>query len=245
MTASRRPVPADNSQPRTVDSRTERLVRAASEIAASGNTIFDALDEFLDGRDTAGRQAEVDRVWLEAPIAHAEAKDAYPDLSDEFDVLQGDVIRTEAAYILGRQESGPYVVASATCDTVVRPKPRRGSILLLPVVPRTLSEFSGQTTEAKERDAAATLARLMTFSGTAALYLPRLPDDQPDVLFNMISFQHFAVLESALIPTVQRVASMSLVGWRVVNVLVRTVIGRTGDEEAGFRLAVSEFRAAA
>jgi hypothetical protein len=228
-----------------VDSRTDRLVRTAAEIAASGETIFDALDEFLDGLDAAGRQSEVDRIWLEAPIAHAEAHGAYPDLGDEFDVLQGDVIRTDAAYILGRREPGPYVVASATCDTVVRPKPRRGSVLLLPVVPRTLEDFSGRTPEAKERDVAATLERLMTFRGTRALYLPRLPDDDPDVLFNMISFQHLAVLDSAVIPTVQRAASMSLVGWRAFNVLVRTVIGRTGDEEAGFRLAVSELRAAA
>jgi hypothetical protein len=232
-------------QSRTVDSRTERLVRAAAEIAASGDTIFDAIDEFLDGLDAAGRQAEVDRVWLEAPIAHEEAQGAYPDLGDEFDVLQGDVIRTEAAYVLGRREPGPYVVASATCDTVVRPKPRRGSILLLPVVPRTLDDFPGGTADAKGRDAAATLARLMTFRGTRALYLPRLAGDTSEVLFNMISFQQLAVLDSAAIPTVQRVASMSLVGWRAFNILVRIVIGRAGDEEAGFRLAVSELRAAA
>jgi hypothetical protein len=228
-----------------VDSRTERLLRAASEIAAAGETIFDALDEFLDDLDVDGRRTEVDRVWLEEPIANAEALSAYPDLGDEFDVLQGDVIRTDAAYILGRREPGPYVVASATCDTVVRPKPRRGSILLLPVVPRTLEDFSGRSHEAKERDVAATLERLMSFRGTRALYLPRLPDDEAGILFNMISFQNMAVLESAAIPTVQRAASMSLVGWRAFNVLVRTVIGRSGEEEAGFRLAVSERRAAA
>lgn len=85
----------------------------------------------------------------------------------------------------------------------------------------------------------------MTFRGTKALYLTRLPDDPPEVVFNTISFQHFAVLESTLVPTVRRVASMSLVGWRAFNVLLRTVIARTGDEEAGFRLAVAELRAAA
>lgn len=90
-----------------MDSRTQRLVTTAGEIAASGDTIFDALDDFLDGLDTAQRQAEVDRVWLETPIGHAEAQSAYPDVKDQFDILQGDVIRTEAAYILGRARVRP------------------------------------------------------------------------------------------------------------------------------------------
>lgn len=51
-------------------------------------------------------------------------------------------------------------------------------------------------------------------------------------------------MRSDLIPTVDRVASMSLVGWRAFNLLVRALITRTGEEEIGFRLAVDEARAA-
>lgn len=88
------------------------------------DSIVAALDTYLAGLDAAGRQREVNAVWLEPPITQAEAVAAYPPLSDHFDVLQGDVIRTEAAFVLGRRVVGAYVVASATCDAVIRPRPQ-------------------------------------------------------------------------------------------------------------------------
>ena len=138
---------------------------------------------------------------------------------------------------------GAYVVASATCDAVIRPRPRRGSILLLPVVPRTIEGFDGTTPAAKANVAGRRLEQLLTFRTTGALYLPPLIDDGDDVVFNEIRFNHFAALESAQIPTVQRVHSMSLIGWRAFAALLRLVITRTGDEEVGFRLVVAERRA--
>lgn len=153
------------------------------------------------------------------------------------------MIRTEAAFVLGHRVAGAYVVASATCDAVIRPRPRRGSILLLPVVPRTIEGFDGKTPAAKAKVAGRRLEQLLTFRTTAALYLPPLIDDADDVVFNEIRFNHFAALESAQIPTVQRVHSMSLIGWRAFAALLRLVITRTGDEEVGFRLAVAERRA--
>lgn len=226
-----------------MDDRSQRLLEAAAEIE-SGATIFDALDEFLDGLDIWQRQAELDRVWLERPISHAEAKAAYPSLTDEFSLLQGDIVRSEAAFILGERRPGTYVVATATCDAVVKPKPRQKSILLLPVLPRTLASFEGRTDEKRGRSAETILNTLVTFGQRRLLYLPKLSDDQAPVLFNQISFQDLAVLAADQVPIVERVASMSLVGWRAFNLLVRALITRTGEEELGFRAAVTESRAA-
>jgi hypothetical protein len=226
-----------------VDERSNRLLEAAAAIEG-GATIFDALDDFLDGLDVDQRQAELDRVWLERPISHAEAKAAYPSLSDEFSLLQGDVIRTEAAFILGERRPGTYVVATATCDAVVKPKPRQKSILLLPVVSRTLATFDGRDDERRAQSAATILSTLVTFGQRRSLYLPRLPDDSGDVRFNQISFQDPGVLAADQVPIVERIASMSLIGWRAFNLLVRALITRTGEEELGFRAAVTLGRAA-
>lgn len=224
------------------EARRRRLIEEAARLQGETDAIVGALDEYLAGLDPADRQREVNAVWLEPPITQGEAAAAYPPLSDHFDVLQGDVIRTEAAFVLGHRVAGAYVVASATCDAVIRPRPRRGSILLLPVVPRTIEGFDGKTPAAKANVAGRRLEQLLTFRTTGALYLPPLIDDADDVVFNEIRFNHFAALESAQIPTVQRVHSMSLIGWRAFAALLRLVITRTGDEEVGFRLAVAERR---
>jgi hypothetical protein len=227
-----------------VDERDQRLIEAAADIEGA-ESIFDALDSYLDGLDMEERRARLDGVWLQAPVEHAEAKAAFPSLVDQFDILQGDVIRTDAAYLLGeRRSQHAYVVGSATCDSVVRPKPRQNTILLLPVVPIVLSGFGAKTEEGRQRELDDVLDRLTRFATTRALYLPALPGDADDVVFNTISFKDLCVMEARLVPTVQRVASMSLVGWRAFNLLVRALITRTGDEEVGFRLAVHATRAA-
>jgi len=203
------------------------------------------LDDYVDGLDLDERRARLDRVWLQAPVTHAEALAAYPELGDQFDILQGDVIRTDAAYLLGeRRAEATYVVASATCDSVVRPRPRQGTILLLPVVPITERDFPARTPEKRQRAQDAMLEKLTGFKTTRALYLPVLYDDAPAVLFNTVSFKDLCVMSSEVVTTVHRVASMSLVGWRAFNLLVRALITRTGDEELGFRIAVNEARAA-
>jgi hypothetical protein len=226
------------------EGRRRRLIDEAARLQSETDAIVRALDEYLAGLDPAGRQREVNAVWLEPPITQAEALNAYPPLSDQFDVLQGDIVRTDAAFVLGQRIPGAYVVASATCDAVIRPRPRRGSILLLPIVPRTIDGFDGLSPAAKENAAERRLEQLLGFRTTGALYLPPLIDDSDDVLFNEIRFEHIAALESVQIPTVQRLHSMSLIGWRAFAGLLRLVITRTGDEEVGFRLAVAVRRAA-
>ena len=162
------------------EARRRRLIEEAARLQRQTDAIIAALDEYLAGLDPADRQREVNAVWLEPPITRAEAVAAYPPLSDHFDVLQGDVIRTEAAFVLGHRVAGAYVVASATCDAVIRPRPRRGSILLLPVVPRTIEGFDGKTPAAKANVAGRRLEQLLTFRTTGALYLPPLIDDTDD-----------------------------------------------------------------
>lgn len=167
-----------------MDDRDRALIAAAAGIDG-GDSIFDALDDYFDGLDLAARRDRLDRVWLQAPIPHAEAKSAYPDLRDQFDILQGDVIRTDAAYLLGERQTqgGTSVLASASCDSVVRPKPRQGTILLLPVVPFTAADFKGGTEEKRRREHDGLLETLTAFNTTRSLYLPVLPGDRPDVLF--------------------------------------------------------------
>jgi hypothetical protein len=145
---------------------------------------------------------------------------------DSFTLLQGDIVSTDAAYFLGERITGnKYAVATSTCDLV--PKRRQYAALL------RVQPIRNDDPSAKQ-----ILTELLTFKSTQRMYLPRLPDDSPDVVGNALLFDGIVQirLEDLLLAT--RHASLSLVGWRIFGSLVRSIMVRAGDSEIRMRSSI-------
>ncbi len=68
--------------------------------------------------------------------------------------------------------------------------------------------------------------------------LPPLEDDDDDVLFNVVHLDEQAQCANRDLLTVERRASMTLIGWRVYGALLRTLQVRETAEEIAFRTLV-------
>src|SRR5690242_19685311 len=89
------------------------------------------------GRVAARQRVHTDHLWC-PPITY---DDVHSTIDVEpFHVLQGDIIRSDAAYVLGTRHTGnqSYVIATSTRDLVPG---RRQSALLLPLEPRSVREY--------------------------------------------------------------------------------------------------------
>jgi hypothetical protein len=181
----------------------------------------------------AGTQARlsafnVDRGLLRSPILQSDTE-AYgfrlPE--DAFMFLQGDVIRTDSGFFFGERVTGypKYLVLNSSCDLVVN---RRKCAALLRVV-----EIRGS-----DRDSASKLGLLLKFTRRDSMYLPCLPDDAADVLCNAVEFDGFCQIHLADLALANRVASLSLVGWRIFGSFARVVIARANPREVQMREAL-------
>lgn len=151
---------------------------------------------------------------------------AIDEKEDSFSLLQGDIISTDTAYLLGERISGSkFAVASSTCDLV--PKRRDYASLL------RLQPITADNSNVKQL-----LGELLTFKSTKSMYLPPLPDDADNIVANAIIFEGTIQvrLDDLLLST--RHASLSLVGWRIFGSLVRSILVRTGKSEVAIRKTV-------
>jgi hypothetical protein len=142
---------------------------------------------------------------------------------DAFTLLQGDIVRTDAAYFLGeRIIDTRFAIATSTCDLV--PGRREYAALL------RLQPLSKHDPNIKSL-----LGELLRFGSTQRMYLPPLPEDPLEVVANVILFDGIVQirLEDLLLAT--RQASLSLVGWRIFGSLVRTIMVRAGESEVRLR----------
>ncbi|MBD2386690.1 hypothetical protein H6G32_14905 [Cylindrospermum sp. FACHB-282] len=147
---------------------------------------------------------------------------------DPFCLLQGDIVSTDAAYILGDRITGnKFVIATSTCDLV--PQRRKYAALL------SVSPISNKDSDAKQL-----LSELLTFKSTKQMYLPPLPGDAPNVVGNAVLFDGIVSikLEDLLLST--RHASLSLVGWRIFGSLVRSIMVRAGESEVKMRSNIQQ-----
>jgi hypothetical protein len=145
-----------------------------------------------------------------------------PD-EDPFILLQGDIISTESAYFLGeRLTRAKFAIATSTCDLIPN---RRQYAALLRVQPITNDDPNIKQL----------LGELLKFTSTQRMYLPPLRDDPLNVIANALVFDGIvqAKLEDLLLAT--RIASLSLVGWRIFGSLIRTIMVRTGESEEKMR----------
>ena len=150
---------------------------------------------------------------------------------DVFAMLQGDVIRTEAAYFLGERVTGrpKYAILNSSCDLV----PGRSSYAAL----LRILELRRDEEKAKEK-----LGALLKFARRDSMYLPVLPDDGPDVIGNVIQFDGICQIRSSELLLSHRLASLSLAGWRIFASFARTVIARANPREALIRSTLAVCR---
>jgi hypothetical protein len=162
---------------------------------------------------------------VQSPLDYdlAVASGAISSTEDRFSLLQGDIVASDAAYLLGERLTGmKFVVASATCDLVPG---RREYAALLRIQPITVDT----------PQAVNLLGQLLKFQSTQRLYLPPLPQDLPDTLANAVLFDGIVQIELDRLLLASRIGSLSLVGWRIFGSMIRSLLARTGDGEIRLR----------
>jgi hypothetical protein len=146
---------------------------------------------------------------------------------DKFSVLQGDIVTTGAAYFLGDRTTGSpkYAVLNSSCDLV----PNRNKFAAL----LRISEIKLSESSAKEK-----LGTLLKFSRRDSMYLPVLPSDRAEVIANVVQFDGVCQIRTEDLILANRIASLSLVGWRIFGSLTRVVFARANQREEQFREAI-------
>jgi hypothetical protein len=182
--------------------------------------------------ELAGTRARLE-VWnavnaiIRKPIESSETSAlGFDTPDDQFSVLQGDIVQTEAAYFDGERIAGmaKFAVLNSSCDLVPG---RTAHASLLRILPIKRDED-----RAKEK-----LGTLLKFSRRDSMYLPALADDVEDVVGNVISFEGICQIRSSDLFLAGRVASLSVVGWRIFASFTRTVMARANPREVALRLA--------
>jgi hypothetical protein len=194
---------------------------------------LDAIKHFSAGlRDSSERIGlfNADGALVRSPISSDETRVlGFDRPDDDFRVLQGDIVGTESAYFLGERvtNSPKYAVLSSSCDLVPN---RRGYAALLRV-----REIRRHDPEAKAK-----ISLLLRFKRIDSMYLPALPVDHEDVLCNVIEFDGICQIRSCDLILANRIASLSLVGWRIFASFSRAVIARATPRECQMRMAIEQ-----
>jgi hypothetical protein len=143
--------------------------------------------------------------------------------ADPFSLLQGDIISSDAAYLMGERLIGmKFAIASSTCDLVPE---RRQFATLLRIQP----------IRAQDPHTKALLGELLSFRSTQRMYLPPLPGDSDDTIANSILIDGLVQVRLSDLLLATRHASLSLVGWRIFGSLLRSILVRAGEEETLLR----------
>jgi hypothetical protein len=176
----------------------------------------------------SAQQVFLNEQLLCMPILHSTICSHFNADLEHFHVLQGDIVRTEAAFVLGIRRVGnpSFVIATSTCDMV---QGRREGAMLLSV------EKKGRTSEHSPDTLRNQLGNLLACKSTRYFYLPPMPDDEDDVLFNVGVLDPVAHCANVDLATVERRASMTLIGWRYFGALLRSLPVREASDEVAIR----------
>ncbi len=198
-----------------------------------GNAAIEAIETFSAGLQNTARRIEVfnaEGALLRRPIRPEEAMAlGFTQPQDNFALLQGDVVSTEAAFYLGVRVTGSpkYAVLSSSCDIVPG---RRECAALLRVTEIRKSE----------PNVGAMLNLLLKFKRRDSMYLPPLSQDGSDVVCNVVQFDGICQIRSGDLLLAKRIASLSLVGWHIFSSFAQTVIGRANPRESEMRSAIEK-----
>ncbi len=181
-------------------------------------------------RRTEDRLADFNasRALLRSPILRQDTEPlGFDTPEDAFVLLQGDVVLTEAAFFFGERTAGgpKYIVLNSSCDLV--PGKRQNAALLRVVEIRK-----------SDQDALQSLSLLLKFKRRDAMYLPVMPQDAEDVLCNVIDFDGICQIRASDLHLANRLASLTLVGWRIFASLSRAVFARANTREIQMRAAI-------
>lgn len=208
------------------------LIELEAKLTSShSEAALQEIRTFSDALKTTANRLSVfnaDGALLRLPITPQETQAlGFDNADDNFTLLQGDLVSTEAAYFMGERitSSPKYIVLNSSCDLV--PNRRKNAALLLVKEVR-----SGET------DARAKLNLLLKFSRTDSMYLPAISRDHPDTLCNTIEFDGICQIRSSDLVLATRIASLSLVGWRMFASFSRTVLARANPRETQMRIAL-------
>ncbi|MGA9624587.1 MAG: hypothetical protein WBL65_02820 [Bryobacteraceae bacterium] len=194
---------------------------------------LDAIQGFSEQLKSTTERLSVfnaDRAIVREPILSDETRAlGFDQPEDDFTFLQGDVVATESAYFLGERISGfpKYVLLSSSCDLV--PTRREVASLL------RVSEIRRSDPEAK-----ASLSLLLRFKRSSSMYLPLLPADDAGVICNVINFDGICQIRSSDLALANRLASLSLVGWRIFAAFSRVVVARANPRETEMRSSLEQ-----
>jgi hypothetical protein len=139
---------------------------------------------------------------VRSPISSDETRAlGFSQPDDDFKLLQGDIVSTEAAYFLGERviHSPKFVALGSSCDLVPG---RRTYAALLRVV-----EIREDEAEVKAK-----LNLLLRFIRSDSMYLPVLPSDDRNVLCNAVLFDGVCQIRSSDLLLSNRIASL-FPGW--------------------------------
>jgi hypothetical protein len=174
------------------------------------------------------RVFNADQAFVRPPISAADTRALgfdHPD--DAFTLLQGDVVSTECAFFLGERVTGcpKYLALNSSCDLVPE---RRQYASLLRIV------------EIHKDDAAlkTKFDLLLRFRKRESMYLPALPGDRESVALNVVQFDGVCQIRSGDLLLARRIASLSLVGWRIFACFTKVVMARAGEREVQMRRAI-------
>lgn len=182
----------------------------------------------LDGTKARIALFNQENAIVRRPIEHSTAVQlGFDTTEDEFVLLQGDIVRSDSAYYLGERVIGnpKYAVLNSSCDLV----PGRATVSSL----LRISEIKKTEDQAKEK-----LGTLLKFGRRDSMYVPVLPGDGEDVVGNVIQFEGISQIRTADLLLANRVASLSLVGWRIYASFTRVVLTRANEREVKIRTAI-------
>jgi len=189
-------------------------VRSASRTACI--KAVQKLSGALNGTKERLAVFNASNALVRRPIEPAEiATLGFDTEEDRFSLLQGDIVATEAAYFLGERIGGSpkYAVLNSSCDLV--PNRSRFTVLL------KISQIKASEAAAKEK-----LGTLLKFTRRDSMYLPVLPGDRAEEIANVVQFDGVCEIRTEDLLLVDRIASLSLAGWRIFGSLTRVVFAR-------------------
>lgn len=174
------------------------------------------------------RVFNADGAFVRPPISSEETRAlGFDQPDDAFILLQGDIVSTECAYFLGERVTGcpKYLALNSSCDLV--PERRQYASLL------RVSEIHKDDAALKSK-----FDLLLRFRRRESMYLPALPSDSETVALNVVQFDGVCQIRSGDLLLARRIASLSLVGWRIFACFTRVVMARANEREVHMRRAI-------
>ncbi len=164
-------------------------------------------------------------MYAAKPLTVSDAKEKV----DEFHVLQGDLIKTKAAvtnspifFEHNPTEYSYYVVVPSSCS--VQPKKYK-QVLLARLWP--IEDVNGSMKSAF-------LTSIM-FENNKLFYFPPIPDLQLGEFGFLGVFEEISYIENSLLQSSTRVASLSLLGWHMLNAFLVNHFTRPSTDDFKIR----------